>query len=161
MVVPAPVGEGAAIRGGRFNPKGSPALYFGLTPMTAIKEISQGFAFKLNPCLLCAYEIVCQDVVNLRDEAGQTKQGITSAEMGGGWLSLAKSGQEPPTWALAHRLSAAGAAGVLVPSFAPGAAIDDHNLLLWRWSDAPPHMCTVPDPSDRLPVDQLSWPARP
>ncbi len=31
-------GEGAAVRGGRYNPKGAPALYLALDPMTAVKE---------------------------------------------------------------------------------------------------------------------------
>jgi RES domain-containing protein len=45
-------GEGAAVHGGRFNPRGTPALYLALDPMTAIKEASQGFAHKLEPCVL-------------------------------------------------------------------------------------------------------------
>src|SRR5262249_792496 len=39
-------GDGAAVHGGRFNPKGTPALYLALDPMTAIKEAAQGFARK-------------------------------------------------------------------------------------------------------------------
>ena len=154
-------GEGAAVHGGRFNSKGSPALCLGLTPMTAIKEASQGFAFKFDPCMLCSYEVDCEDVVDLRDQAAQTGQGITPAAMACGWMSIAKSGREPPTWAIARKLVDSGAAGVLVPSFAPGAALDDYNLVLWSWSNAPPYFCTVHDPSGRLPVDQLSWPVRP
>ena len=59
-------GDGAAVHGGRFNPKGTPALYLALDPMTAIKEASQGFARKFEPCVLCTYEIDCQDIVELR-----------------------------------------------------------------------------------------------
>jgi RES domain-containing protein len=50
-------GDGAAIRGARFNPKGMPALYLGLSVMTAVKEANQGFAQKISPCVLCAYEV--------------------------------------------------------------------------------------------------------
>jgi RES domain-containing protein len=55
------------------------------------------------------------------------------------------------------RLIAEGAAGMLAPSYAPGATTADRNLILWRWSDRPPHKITVHDPSGRLPKDQLSW----
>jgi RES domain-containing protein len=52
-------GEGAARRGARFNPKGAPALYLALTIMTAVKEINQGFARKIEPCVLCSYDVDC------------------------------------------------------------------------------------------------------
>jgi RES domain-containing protein len=42
-------------------------------------------------------------------------------------------GRVPPTWTLAKRLIAAGAAGVLVPSFAVGATAGMRNWVLWRW----------------------------
>ena len=57
----------------------------------------------------------------------------------------------------ARRLIARGIAGILVPSFAPGAAPHDENLVLWDWSGRPPHQVTVFDPSGRLPRNQLSW----
>ena len=50
-----------------------------------------------------------------------------------------------------------GQAGILVPSFAPGARDEDHNLVLWNWSDRPPHQVAVFDPSGRLPKNRLSW----
>ena len=37
-------GEGAALRGARFNPPGVPALYLSLDPVTALNEVAQGFA---------------------------------------------------------------------------------------------------------------------
>jgi ribosome-binding protein aMBF1 (putative translation factor) len=52
-------GDGAAIRGARFNPKGMPTLYLALSVMTAIKEANQGFAHKIEPCVLSFYEVVC------------------------------------------------------------------------------------------------------
>lgn len=42
----------------------------------------------------------------------------------------------PPTWTLAKRLIAAGAAGALVPSFATGATEGMRNLVRWRWGGA-------------------------
>ena len=150
-------GDGAAVHGGRFNPKGTAALYLGLTPMTAIKEANQGFAFKIEPCVLCSYDIDCEDIVDLRDEAGREAESMGLEDLGCPWLHIALAGRAPSSWKLATRLIARGVAGVLVPSFAPGADANDHNLVLWRWSSRRPNRCVVHDPSGRLPKDQLSW----
>jgi RES domain-containing protein len=64
--------------------------------------------------------------------------------------------REPASWPLARRLVAQGIAGILVPSFAPAARQGDENLVLWDWSDRPPHQVKVFDPSGRLPRNQLS-----
>ncbi|MGH7066722.1 MAG: RES family NAD+ phosphorylase, partial [Acetobacteraceae bacterium] len=45
----------------------------------------------------------------------------------------------PPSWQIARRLYDEGKAGILVPSFAPGATSGDHNIVLWRWSNRPPY----------------------
>lgn len=52
---------------------------------------------------------------------------------------------------------AGGNAGILVPSYAPGATDGDYNLVLWRWGSSLPHQVNVFDPSGRLPKNQLSW----
>ncbi len=72
-------------------------------------------------------------------------------------MLLAHEGRTPPTWTLARRLIADGMAGVIVPSFAPGATAQDRNLVLWRWGPDLPHKVNVHDPSGRLPRNQLSW----
>lgn len=150
-------GDGAADHGGRFNPRGTPALYLALSQMTAIKEANQGFGRKMDPCLLCEYDVDCEDVLDLRDPAVRDALDVSEADLGCGWLSLASSGQSPPTWTLSRRLIDKGRAGVIVPSFAPGAVEADVNLVLWRWSDRRPHRCSVHDPAGRLPRDQTSW----
>lgn len=150
-------GDGAALRGGRFNPQGTPALYLGLTVMTAVKEASQGLPAKINPLVLCAYEIDSEDILDLCAEATRTAAATTAAELACAWMSDLHSGRTPATWILARRLIAEGAAGVITPSYAPGATVDDANLVLWRWTDRRPHRCVVHDPSGRLPKDQLSW----
>ena len=151
-------GDGAALHGGRFNPKGMAALYLGLSPMTAVKEANQGFANKIQPLTLCSYDVDCEDIEDLTDPASLAAAGGTPADLACGWLALALSGQTPPSWVLAERLYASGTAGVIVPSFAPGADGSDRNLVLWRWDAAPPHQIAVYDPSGRLPSSQLSWP---
>jgi RES domain-containing protein len=150
-------GHGAALRGARFNPKGVPTLYLALEPITAIKEASQGFAHKIEPCVLCSYDIDCDDVADLRSDEGRSEHGVSLADMACPWFALLAAGKEPPSWAIARRLIGEVVAGILVPSFARAATADDHNLVLWRWSDSLPHRATVYDPSGRLPRDQLSW----
>lgn len=150
-------GDGAAIRGARFNPKGVPALYLGLSVMTAIKEANQGFARRIDPCVLCSYAVDCEDIADLTTEEGRRAHAVSWGEMASAWASALAEGARPASWAVHDRLTAQGAAGILVPSFAPGAEAEDVNLVLWRWGPEPPHQVVVFDPSGRLPKDQLSW----
>jgi RES domain-containing protein len=150
-------GEGAAIHGARFNPKGTEALYLGLTIGCAINEANQGFAFKINPCVLCCYDVDCDDIADLRTDTGRTRHGVTLADMSCPWAADLADGKDPLSWAIARRLISGGWAGILVPSFAVGATPEDQVLVLWDWSGAPPHRVRVFDPSGRLPKNQLSW----
>lgn len=150
-------GDGAAVHGGRFNPKGAPALYLALDPMTALKEAAQGFAHKFEPCVLCTYEIDCDDVVDLRGEKERRAAGVAMDDMASPWFAEAAAGREPASWRLARTLIARGAAGLLAPSFVRGATPADVNLVLWRWSAAVPNRVAVFDPSGRLPQNQLAW----
>jgi RES domain-containing protein len=134
-----------------------PTLYLALSVTTAIKEANQGFARKIEPFVLCSYEVVCDDIVDLRTPEGLAEQRVSLEDMACPWFSFLAQRREPPSWEIARRLYGEGQAGILVPSFAPGATVDDHNLVLWRWSDRPPHRVQVFDPSGRLPKDQLSW----
>lgn len=150
-------GDGAAVRGARFNPKGVPALYLGLSIMTAVKEANQGFAHRIDPCVLCSYEIDCEEVADLTTERGRRKHSVELDEMAWAWATALADGDRPASWSVYDRLKAQGTAGILVPSFAPGAEADDLNLVLWEWGPHLPHKVTVFDPSGRLPKDQLSW----
>ena len=78
-------------------------------------------------------------------------------EMACSWATALAEGRRPASWAIYDRLDARGTAGILVPSFAPGAEADDRNLVLWKWGPDLPHQVNVNDPSGRLPQDQLSW----
>lgn len=57
MGTQADVGGWRSNQGDCFNPKGVPALYLGLSIMTAVKEPSLGFAHRIDSCVLCSYEI--------------------------------------------------------------------------------------------------------
>jgi len=150
-------GDGAAVYGARFNPKGVPALYLALTIETALKEVSQGLAFRIDPCVLCCYDVDCGDIADLRTDAGRAEHGIARAELSAAWFTKVFERGEPASWQLARRLIARGIAGILVPSFAPGATHRDENLVLWDWSNRPPRQVTVFDPTGRLPREQRSW----
>jgi RES domain-containing protein len=148
-------GEGARLKGGRFNPVGTPALYLALSFSTAVKEANQGFAHKIAPCVLCSYEVDCTDVADLRNPAGRKRHRVTPADLACAWFDLAARGEEPPSWVVARKLIADGFAAALVPSFVSGATADDHNLVLWKWAKALPHRVKVYDPSGKLPKNQL------
>lgn len=150
-------GEGAAVQGARFNPKGVVALYLGLSPMTAIKEASQGFAHRFDPMVLCSYDVDCNDIADLTTAAGRAEWAVSHDEMGSAWALALAEGQKPASWSIHDRLVARNVAGILVPSFAPGASDEDRNLVLWNWGPDLPHKVDVYDPSGRLPRDQLSW----
>jgi RES domain-containing protein len=93
----------------------------------------------------------------LRSDAGRREHEVALAHLSCEWEIDMRERREPASWRLARRLIARGIAGILVPSFAPGATHRDVNLVLWDWSDRPPHQVKVFDPGGRLPRNQLSW----
>lgn len=150
-------GEGAARHGGRFNPKGLPALYTSRRLETAWLEAQQAFPFKAQPMTMVAYHVDCTDMFDLTDAAERDRLGIAIADLACAWEDLASRGLEPPSWTLAKRLIEKGAAGIIAPSFAAGAGPDDVNVVFWRWADVAPHQVSVIDDTGRLPRDDRSW----
>lgn len=150
-------GAGAATEGGRFNPVGMPALYTSLRFETAWLEAQQAFPFKAQPMTLCAYEVDCEDVLDLTDAATRLAYGIARADLGCPWKDLATRGIRPPSWSLTERLAEAGIAGIMVPSFARGAVVEDVNVVFWDWAADPPRRVRVIDDDRRLPRDARSW----
>lgn len=148
-------GDGAALRGARFNPKDIPALYLALSIIGAVKEANQGFAHRIDPCVLCSYDVDCDNITDLRTQAGMMAASVRLEDLSCAWMDFLARGERPPSWNIYDRLKSE-SAGILVPSFAPGASADDHNLVLWRWGDAD-HRVQVVDPFGRLPRSQASW----
>lgn len=125
--------------------------------MTAIKEVSQGFAHRLDPTVLCSYDVDCDHIIDLTTEQGRGDAAISFDDIACAWAMSLADGSRPASWSVYDRLVKGGAAGIIVPSFAPGAEADDRNLVLWNWAPDLPHKVQVFDPSGRLPRDQLSW----
>lgn len=143
-------GEGARRHGGRFNRPGVPALYTSLTQLTAIRE-AQPLGRPMQPLTLCAYEVDAEPVFDSRDEAERAAFGVNESELRcETWESEMLEGRVPPSQALADRLIAAGHVGMLVPSFARGAGLNDFNLVLWQWGPEPPARVVLIDDEGRL-----------
>lgn len=142
-------GRGAALYGGRFNPKGQAALYTSLSPSTAIRESNQ--VGTLQPTTLVAYQASLDPVFDGRDPAQLAAYGLTLPDMAtDAWRDLAREPGGAPTQCLATALIAAGYVGLLVPSFARGASPKDSNLVLWKWGNTPVARLRLIDDQNRL-----------
>ncbi|GLS21504.1 hypothetical protein GCM10007874_45210 [Labrys miyagiensis] len=142
-------GRGAELYGGRFNRKGTPALYTCLSVLTALREANQ--VGSLQPTTLVSYDADIERVFDSRDDAALLAEGMDAAALADpSWRDQMKVTGEAKTQAFARRLVAAGYHGLLVRSFAPGVTDDDLNLVLWKWSDAAPCRLTLIDDEDRV-----------
>lgn len=150
-------GDGAKFKGGRFNPKGVPALYLSLSQPGAIAEYNQGFSHRPQPLTLCAYNVDCDDIVDLRDSAELESLAIEASDLATGWELMAAKKLLPPTWALSMHLMENLVAGIIVPSYARNAPVGGVNLILWDWHSNAPHKVTLIDDNQRLPKDRSSW----
>jgi RES domain-containing protein len=142
-------GRGAELYGGRFNPKGMPALYTSLTVMTALREANQ--VGSLQPTMLVSYDAEIENVFDSRDETALRKERMDIAALAdAGWRDQMKVSGEANTQAFARGLIGRGFDALLVRSFAPGTTEDDLNLVLWRWGEALPCRLVLIDDENRL-----------
>jgi RES domain-containing protein len=136
-----------------------PALYTSLRFQTAWLEAQQAFPFKPQPMTICAYDVDCDDVLDLTDPATLAAHGLNPDDLSCPWEDLSTRGLMPPSWTLAKRLAGEGVSAIVVPSFAAGATAADANVVFWDWSRDPPHQVRVIDDQGRLPRDSRSWPS--
>lgn len=145
-------GDGAAKRGGRWNPVGVPALYTSERFETAWLECQQGFPFKTQPLTLCTYEVDCDPVLDLCDDVvRESLEYPVEKWLNEDWLGKYRAGQPVVSWAMAIMLMNAGFAGIRVPSRAFGASERDVNVVFWRWGTNRPERVKVIDDYGRLP----------
>jgi RES domain-containing protein len=149
-------GDGAAAKGGRFNPVGVPALYLALSIEGLFAEMGHGFARRFDPLTVCCYDVDVDGVVDLRSDADRASAGVDLGQLACAWLEDRLQRRKPASWTVAEWLIAGGASGILVPSFANGPHPDMANLVLWAWGPDPQTRVTVYDPGRRLPKDQAS-----
>jgi len=142
-------GRGAELYGGRFNRKGTPALYTSLSIMTALREANQ--VGNLQPTTLVSYDADIEHAFDSRDEKALLAYQMDAAALADTtWRDQMKAAGEARSQAFARRLLENGYDGLLVRSFAPGATIDDLNLVLWRWGPEPPARLQLIDDENRL-----------
>ena len=141
--------EGARLHGGRFNPKGIPALYTALTVMTAIREANQ--IGTLQPTTLVSYEADITPIFDATDADALGSYGMTPADLAADdWRIRMQKEGKAPTQILAERLVADGYAGLRAPSFAAGSTAEDMNVVLWVWGKALPAKLVLIDDEGRL-----------
>ena len=142
-------GEGARLHGGRFNPKGVPALYTAMSVMTAIREANQ--IGTLQPTTLVSYEADITPIFDATDSDALSNYGMTPADLDADdWRMRMRAEGKAPTQILAERLIADGYAGLRVPSFAKGARGEDLNMVLWVWGSTLPAKLVLIDDEGRL-----------
>lgn len=141
--------QGAALFGGRFNPKGTPALYCSLTVLTALREANQ--VGNLQPTVLVSYQAEIEGVFDGRNAAALQAEGLDPAALADpAWRDQMKAGGEAKTQIFARNLIANGYRALLVRSFASGAEENDLNLVLWEWGEALPARVDLIDDEGRL-----------
>jgi len=142
-------GEGARRFGGRFNPKGTSALYTSLSIMTAIREANQ--IGTLQPTTLVAYQADLDPIFDATEADALKDHNLRPDDLAADdWRIRMHEDGKAPTQIFAEQLIRQGYCGMLVPSFVKGATEADRNLVLWKWSEALPNLLSLVDDEGRL-----------
>lgn len=137
-------GRGAELYGGRFNPKGLPALYTSTSIMTALREANQ--VGNLQPTTLVSYDADIDSVFDSRDKAALLAMQMDDATLANAsWRDEMTTNGEARTQIFARHLIKNGFSGLLVRSFAPGAREEDLNIVLWNWGTKTSHLALIDD----------------
>ncbi|MCY4100850.1 MAG: RES family NAD+ phosphorylase [Rhodobacteraceae bacterium] len=126
-------GRGAELYGGRFNPRGTPALYTSLEPGTTFLEVKR--AGPIGNFVLIKFSAKQWPIFDTRDTKEVAKYGLSKEDLANpGWINAMESNRSVPTQDLAIKLIEDGYAGLLVQSFVKGATHENLNLVLWHWN---------------------------
>ncbi len=125
-------GAGAARHPQRFNVAGMAALYTAQDPQTVLREKMQ--AGPLQPVLIVALRARLTGLLDARDKGALARFGVTADEIGSpDWQDEVQRCGRAASQRFAVAVRAAGYAGLVVPSYAEGAAAQDVNVVLWQW----------------------------
>ena len=142
-------GRGAELYGGRFNPRGVPALYLSTSVLTALREANQ--VGDLQPTTLVCYRAEIEMIFDTSDTAALEAEGLDEAALADPtWRDQMRMAGEARTQRFARELIAKGYCGLRVRSFAKGSGPNDVNLVLWRWDTTAPSRLELIDDEDRL-----------
>ena len=134
-------GDGARVRGGRWNAPGLATLYGSTTDFTALEECKANDRYygveTKSPRLLVAIEAQLTRMLDLTAPANRRAMGVTLTELGSeDWRKFQDAGKESFTQAIGRAVAAAGSSGLLSRSAAvpqgvnvvifPGACAADH-----------------------------------
>jgi len=104
---------------------------------------------------LCAYEVDCEDILDLTDDTIRARHRVTDDDLNCAWKDLSTRKIMPPSWVMMKRLVSEGVAGIVVQSFALGRRPADINVVFWHWGETLPHQVKVIDDEGRLPKYQV------
>ena len=142
--------EGARLHGGRFNKKGTPALYTALTILGAVREAAP-FGLPLQPITICSYQVNVRPLFDATDHAKLALNDISDSDLAcPEWRSENANGEVSASQRLGDRLVNEGYAGMLVRSFAHGATDSDINLVFWEYGPQLPTRVVLVDDDGRL-----------
>ncbi|MFU8865878.1 MAG: RES family NAD+ phosphorylase [Rhodobacterales bacterium] len=100
-------GRGAALYGGRFNTKGTEALYTALDPITALREAHQ--VGDLQPTTLVSYKADLGSVFDTRDDTSLAAFGLDATDLADrGWRATMMDGRLVRTQDLGKAFMAVG-----------------------------------------------------
>lgn len=139
-------GEGARRHGGRFNPRGTPALYLATEFTTAMHETNQVGTFQ--PTTLVTYEADTGPLFDARDPSALAARGVLPDLISAPtWRDEMDAIGKSRSQILAEDLIADGFAGLLAPSYARGNATNPTatNIVLWKWPDVPAYLRVIDD----------------